>query len=419
MADTNLLMQVKSAQMPSYLDSLQRASATKNEMMRTQAMQQEMDNQSKLDQLYRESGGDINKMVASPDIGFNAGMAMRGAIGEQKKLEAQAGTEQAKQDKLRIQSGLEKLNYGSQLLQGATPENWQQIRQEFNAVTGGDIGEQYDPDKVQSYLSQGLTIKDAMANEWKQKGYDLDMMQFGEQQRHNRTSEGISYMNAQNRADGGGAEYKLPVGYKMRPDGAGLEPIPGGPADIKVQSQTAKLNAQQTKDITALENADAAASNTIALIDQVRNHPGKSSAVGLSSIANVAAIPGSPRQDFLAKLDQLKGQQFLQAFQSLKGGGAITEVEGKKAEQAIANANTAQSEEQFDSAMNDFAKIIADGQSRVQKRMTQYNADSESLSMGSTPRQPALSPADQQAAAWANANPNDPRSAAIRQKLGL
>ena len=35
------------------------------------------------------------------------------------------------------------------------------------------------------------------------------------------------------------------------------------------------------------------------------------------------------------------------------------------------------------------------------------------------PNQPAMSPEDKQAAAWANANPNDPRAAKIKQQLGL
>lgn len=35
------------------------------------------------------------------------------------------------------------------------------------------------------------------------------------------------------------------------------------------------------------------------------------------------------------------------------------------------------------------------------------------------PKQPAMSPEDKQAAAWANANPNDPRAAKIKQQLGL
>ncbi len=45
----------------------------------------------------------------------------------------------------------------------------------------------------------------------------------------------------------------------------------------------------------------------------------------------------SPR-DFNAMLDQVQGGAFLQAFESLKGGGQITQIEGEKATQAIVRA---------------------------------------------------------------------------------
>jgi len=64
----------------------------------------------------------------------------------------------------------------------------------------------------------------------------------------------------------------------------------------------------------------------------------------------------------VARLDQIRGTTFLQAFESLKGGGAITEVEGKKAEQAIARLSRAQSMPAFQAALDDLASVIRRGQ---------------------------------------------------------
>jgi hypothetical protein len=64
-------------------------------------------------------------------------------------------------------------------------------------------------------------------------------------------------------------------------------------------------------------------------------------------------------------LDQLKGQTFLEAFQSLKGGGAITQVEGTKAEQAIARLNTAQSDEAFEQALRELAEVAQSAKRRA------------------------------------------------------
>ena len=172
-----------------------KAKAVENENLMFNQQQAE---QSKLDQLYRESGGDINAMIKNPDLGFGAGMKLRTVANENAKLQAQAGTEQAKQDKLRIQGGIEKLNYGSQLLQGAkaNPAMWPDISAEFKSMTGIDLGDQYDPAKVDALISQGVSQKDMLGNEWKQKGYDIDVMRLNETQRHNSAME--------NKPSGGG-----------------------------------------------------------------------------------------------------------------------------------------------------------------------------------------------------------------------
>lgn len=54
-----------------------------------------------------------------------------------------------------------------------------------------------------------------------------------------------------------------------------------------------------------------------------------------------------------ARIDQVRGDVFLSAFATLKGGGQITELEGTKAEQAQARLSTAQSEEDFRAALNE------------------------------------------------------------------
>lgn len=55
-----------------------------------------------------------------------------------------------------------------------------------------------------------------------------------------------------------------------------------------------------------------------------------------------------------AKIDQLRGKAFLEAFESLKGGGSITEKEGEAATAAKIRLGQAQSEKDFLKALNDF-----------------------------------------------------------------
>ena len=53
-------------------------------------------------------------------------------------------------------------------------------------------------------------------------------------------------------------------------------------------------------------------------------------------------VPGSKEADFAARFEQIKGGVFLQAFNSLRGGGQITESEGSKATAALLRAQYAQ-----------------------------------------------------------------------------
>lgn len=127
-------------------------------------------------------------------------------------------------------------------------------------------------------------------------------------------------------------------------------------ADIRTENQ---VNAQ-----TNLPKAEAHAQQIQKILGDIENAPGLSASVGMPNILKgrvpfIGDFAGSPAADFTAKLEQLKGTQFLEAFQTLKGGGAITEVEGVKAENAIARMQTSQSEKEFKKALNEFKGIVA------------------------------------------------------------
>lgn len=121
----------------------------------------------------------------------------------------------------------------------------------------------------------------------------------------------------------------------------------------------------------------AGADQTIGLIDQILAHPGLEDAVGVKGASMgfglfPSAVPGSDAADFNALLGQLQGKQFLEAFESLKGGGQITQVEGEKATNAIAAMQTAQSEEQFKQAAKAFRDVVEGAKRRaIQKAQGQ------------------------------------------------
>ncbi len=101
-------------------------------------------------------------------------------------------------------------------------------------------------------------------------------------------------------------------------------------------------------------------------LQEMRTHPGMVAATGASSWLPV--IRGTERAEFETMMDMATGGAFLQAYQMLKGGGQITEIEGKKAEQAINRMNRALSEEAFFRALDDYAESIQDGIRKLQTR---------------------------------------------------
>jgi hypothetical protein len=128
------------------------------------------------------------------------------------------------------------------------------------------------------------------------------------------------------------------------------------------------LAESQAKQQASLPNDIANTQYAVELLESLKTHPGRQMATGMTSM--VPAIPGTDARDFNVRMDQLKGKQFLEAFNSLKGGGTITEVEGRKAEQAIGRLDTAQSEEEFMVSLNELQDILNAGMQRKQQGIT-------------------------------------------------
>ena len=161
-------------------------------------------------------------------------------------------------------------------------------------------------------------------------------------------------------------------------------PVTGGmiPKGLPPQDQPAIRGAQATateqgktlvNNQNNLPDALATASNALQQIKELRGQPGLSDAVGAKNLFSGAAtmavgldpIAGTDAANFETRRKQLVGGTFLQAYNTLKGGGQITEVEGQKAQDAIARMSTAQSENEFNKALDDYEAVIKSGVDRA------------------------------------------------------
>lgn len=151
-------------------------------------------------------------------------------------------------------------------------------------------------------------------------------------------------------------------------------PVVGAAADPALQGAIAGAKAgasteakMRTEARVEAPKAIAEGEEAIRLVDDLLKAPGMGMAVGKSRLLGIQKIPGTEAKDFEVRLDQLKGKQFLQAFESLKGGGQITEVEGKKATEAIARMDAASTEAEFTKAAREFQNVIRQGVERAKK----------------------------------------------------
>lgn len=97
-------------------------------------------------------------------------------------------------------------------------------------------------------------------------------------------------------------------------------------------------------------------------------HAGFENAVGTTWKPGFRFIPGTDAADFQALFEQVKGSAFLEAFNTLKGAGAITEKEGEKATAARTRMSTAQSEAEFVKAAREYQDVIRKGVEVMQKK---------------------------------------------------
>lgn len=152
----------------------------------------------------------------------------------------------------------------------------------------------------------------------------------------------------------------------------GPGPMQAGPsAAEKTAADAARASAvkQAEADVVPAQqktNALAKFDQLLSTVDAVLKHPGLSTATGLSGTLDPRNyVPGTQARDFTAKADQLQGQVFMSAYEGLRGGGAITEVEGKKAENAIASLSRNQSPEQYRKSLGELRDVIVGARARL------------------------------------------------------
>ena len=214
------------------------------------------------------------------------------------------------------------------------------------------------------------------------------------------------------------------------PSGGGATAAPAGqiPTAAQMESQTkesdlnraireaaakAKINVgqnleeQKNKIRMTMPSSEQNANRVLATLNDIATHPGLDKTVGLPRIlaTPLEMIPGGDQRAFAQKFKQLGGQEFLAAYDQLRGSGGIAITEGEKAEQAIsALKDTGISPAEFKKNMWIFRDAVQTGLDKQRELI-------------GLPAKYRESPQREEAKAWLRNNPNSPKAEAVRKAL--
>lgn len=145
---------------------------------------------------------------------------------------------------------------------------------------------------------------------------------------------------------------------------------------IEYSKETGKTYGEsQAKSNIELPGAEIDALQSVKLVDDLLKHPGLKLSVGPGGL--IPKVPGTRQADFITRLEQLQGRQFMDARQLLKGGGQITDFEGKKAEQGIARMQRAQSAEEFKAGAREYQDAVRSGVAKLRGKSGRAQTDAD------------------------------------------
>lgn len=141
------------------------------------------------------------------------------------------------------------------------------------------------------------------------------------------------------------------------------------PKDITGKESAEEVGKARGLALNAMPAAKTTVDNAFQTIGKLRTHPGLDVGTGASNVFDPRSwIPGTNAYDFQAMNKQAQGQSFMAAREALKGAGQVTDFEGAKGEQAIANLDTAQSREQYLAALDTLERMMQASYDDLQRK---------------------------------------------------
>jgi hypothetical protein len=151
-------------------------------------------------------------------------------------------------------------------------------------------------------------------------------------------------------------------------------PVYTGPS-VAEKAEQEKVGTVRGEAKTKLTRVIDNANRMLEQLNEAVNHPALKLSTGPLFLSTY--IPGTKTYDFGALMASIKGKAFLEAYESLKGAGNITEQEGRAATEAFAQLDLKQSPAAVRKALETLRAVVASGLRRTmaQAGMDEGNID--------------------------------------------
>jgi hypothetical protein len=335
--DTSIYGNIQQPQIENPLNALAKVSQVK-------AMQ----NQNQLAQLaladkQREAAGDnaLASLIAGggDSTAIAKGLAEKGYGAKSlafTKQAAEMAKQQREAEKARLEHVAQSIQLQGQLLGGVRDQaTWEQALQvaQQNGMDVSKFPQQYDPAFVQSAKARALTAAQQVDQEYKQKGFDLDVAKFGYQQQNDAANRGVT-IRGQNLSD----------------------------ARARDLNEIKRSDKQQAAD-QARAGQIASFDTMLGTLDRLSKHPGLHRSVGVMGVFPTS--PGSDSANFQAELNTFQSQAFVPMVAQLKGMGALSDAEGKKLTAAVGALDPKMGEKAFRESITRITKEMQAAKERV------------------------------------------------------
>jgi hypothetical protein len=158
------------------------------------------------------------------------------------------------------------------------------------------------------------------------------------------------------------------LGTPQSPQRTGIPSPPPKPNDVSPEKWSELQAPVMSAAVEAVQKATPMFEDAIKVIQDARNHPGRETGLGLTGVI-ARQIPQTDAYAFGKINDQMTGKTFLTAYNTLKGGGQISNVEGEKAQIAQARLDPRQKPADYWAALQDLENQLRRDQEVAQRKV--------------------------------------------------